>query len=149
VAHNLFVQHTPPSSSNPFAGVGRRGLDGFDDLDLNTNVFFTDLLGLSPTAHICQDNVVRDAGGRRGMGRGVGGRGGRSGGGHAPGRPPIPSSAMPYRAPHLIGGRDDEYGSSNWNEDNKDTGGDDLTKFEFIRGLRRSKAQLKNKWESL
>jgi hypothetical protein len=47
-------------------------------------------------------------------------------GGRAPGHPPIPSSAMPYHAPRQIGGRDDDYGSSNWNEDNQDIGGDDL-----------------------
>jgi hypothetical protein len=40
--------------------------------------------------------------------------------------PPPPPSAMPYCAPHQIGGGDDEYGSSNWNEDSQDTRGDDL-----------------------
>jgi hypothetical protein len=96
VARNLFVQHTAPSSSNPFASVGRRGSDGFDDLDLNshaldlnTNVSFTYLLGSSPMIHVLQDDVVHDVGGRGGMERGAapvqgGGRGGRSGGGRAP-----------------------------------------------------------------
>jgi hypothetical protein len=109
VARNLFVQHTAPSSSNPFASVGRRGSDGFDDLDLNshaldlnTNVSFTYLLGSSPMIHVLQDDVVHDVGGRGGMERGAapvqgGGRGGR-----APGRPPIPSSVMPYRAPRQM-----------------------------------------------
>jgi hypothetical protein len=51
------------------------------------------------------------------------------GGGRAPcpsPPPPPPPSAMPYCAPHQIGGGDDEYGSSNWNEDSQDTRGDDL-----------------------
>jgi hypothetical protein len=80
VAHSLFVQHTTPSSSSPFVGVGRRESDGFNDLNLNTNVSFTDLLGLSPMTHVLQDNVVHDASSRGGMGRGAGGRAGRSGG---------------------------------------------------------------------
>jgi hypothetical protein len=98
-----------PSSSNPFASVGHRASDGFDDLDLNsqaldlnTNVSFTYLLGSSLMTHVLQDDMVHDVGGRGGMERGAtpvqgGGRGGR-----APGRPPIPPSVMPYRAPRQM-----------------------------------------------